>query len=210
LASTKRRRIPRICACSALLAGAASLVACRQSANPPSSGSVSASAATPSAPLVASAAPADSSHLPENPELGKRSEEQWRKHMDDEERERQLGFDRSHMKEHGTVVARLKAARASYDRATTAAALTKARDDMPHRVEEIQKQLAELDHWGNNSHLHGDYAALEASLTSDYPDAKLAALKGNAAALKKAQATFDAHLKAISEWLEEAAHTEED
>jgi len=148
--------------------------------------------------------------LPENAELGKRSEEQWRKHMDDEERERQLGFDRSHMKEHRTVVARLKTARASYDRATTAAALTKARDDMPHRVEEIQKQVAELDHWGNNSRLHDDYAALEATLTSDYPDAKLAALKGDAAALKKAQATFDAHLKTISEWLEEAAHADEE
>lgn len=171
---------------------------------------MSASAAAPSAPIAASAAAADSNRLPENAELGKRSEEQWRKHMDDEERERQLGFDRSHMKEHRTVIARLKTARASYDHAATAAALTKARDDMPHRVEEIQKQLAELDHWGNNSRLHDDYAALEASLTSDYPDAKLAALKGDAAALKKAQAAFDAHLKTISEWLEEAAHAEEE
>lgn len=130
--------------------------------------------------------------------------------MDDEERERQLGFDRHHMKEHRTVVARFKAARASYDGATTEAALTKARDDMPRRLEEITKQITELDHWGNNSHLHADYAALEASLTSDYPDAKLASLKGDGGALKQAQATFDTHLKTISQWLEEAAHTEDE
>src|SRR5262249_52885030 len=145
-----------------------------------------------------------------NAELGKRSEQQWRQHMDDEERERQLGFDRQHMKEHRAVVARFKAARASYDRATTEGALTKARDDVSHRVEEVRKQIAELDHWGNNSRLHDDYSALETSLTSDYPDAKLAALKGDGTALKKVQSTFDAHLKTISGWLEEAAHAEEE
>jgi hypothetical protein len=190
-----------------LLAVAPSLAACRHSANPPPPGVASAS---PPAPSVASAAPADSSRLPENAELGKRSEQQWRQHMDDEERERQLGFDRHHLKEHQAVVARFEAARASYDRATTEAALTKARDDMAHRVAKARDQIAELDHWGNNSRLLDDYAALETSLTSDYPDAKLAALKGDGSALKKAQASFDAHLKTISSWLEEAEHAEEE
>jgi hypothetical protein len=152
----------------------------------------------------------DSNRLPEDAALGKRSELQWRQHMEDEERERQIGFDRQRLKQHRAIVARFKAARSLYDRATAEAALAKARTEMPQRVEEIQKQVTELDHWGNNSRLLGDYAALEASLTSDYADAKLSALKGDGAALKNAQAAFDGHLKIISGWLEEVAHAKEE
>jgi hypothetical protein len=191
-------------------AGALSVASCRQSASTPMPDPAHTSFASSSASSSASAPPANSNRLPEDAALGKRSQLQWRKHMDDEERERQIGFDRQHLKAHRAVVARFRAARSLYDRATTEAALAKARTEMPQRVEEIQKQVTELDHWGNNSRLLGDYTALEASLTSDYADAKLAALKGEGAALKKTQAAFDGHLKTIAEWLEEAAHTEEE
>jgi hypothetical protein len=49
-----------------------------------------------------------------------------------------------------------------------------------------------------------DYAALQAALTTSYPDAKLATLRGEPSALPKAQADFDQRLHAMRKWLEEA------
>ena len=130
--------------------------------------------------------------------------------MDDEERERQLDFDRKRLKRHRAVVALAEAARADYDRAATEAALTKARAEASHRFEEIRKRVTDLDHWGNNSRLLADYAALEQSLSTDYPDARLSALKGDATALKTVQSAFDQHLKTIADWLEEAERGEDE
>lgn len=142
--------------------------------------------------------------------LGKQSEQQWREHMLDEERERQLGYDRRHLAAHRAVVQRLMAARGRYDRAKTASALAKVRAEMPARLEEIRKRVTAIDHWGNNSRVLADYAALEASLEGVYPDAKQAAQKGDAAALERARADFDQRVKTIASWLKQAAESEGD
>ncbi len=164
--------------------------------------------AAPSA--SASVAPPDPSRLPEDPAAGRRSTLQWREHMEDEERERQLGFDHRHLKEHRAVVKLLTAARARYDGAQTEAAVERVRGDMPRQLTEIRRKVTELDHWGVNSRVLPDYAALEASLEAGYADAKVAALGGHAEALAAARATFDQHLKTIADWLEAANETEGD
>src|SRR5262249_53860215 len=73
---------------------------------------------------------ADSSRLPEDPVEGKRAEAQWREHMADEEHERQIAFDGQRVAAHRSVVALLLAARGTYDRAATEAALATARSAM--------------------------------------------------------------------------------
>jgi hypothetical protein len=165
----------------------------------------------PSTASVAPPAPTvDPSRLPEDPAAGRRSEEQWRKHMADEEHERQIGFDKRHLTEHRAVVALIAAARARYDRAGSEAALAQARTDMPRRIDEIRGRVTALDHWGVNSRLLEDYAALEKSLEQAYADARLASLKGDAHSLDEARADFERRMKAIADWLEEAAESEDE
>lgn len=60
--------------------------------------------------------------------------------------------------------------------ARTPAALELATARMPARLAAIRRQVTAVDHWGVNSHLLGDYAALEDALQKDYPAAKRAAL----------------------------------
>jgi hypothetical protein len=62
--------------------------------------------------------------------------------------------------EHRQVLISLRAARARYDQATTRAALLKLQDDWPQTSAAIRQCIEQLDHWGNNSNLLGDYAAL--------------------------------------------------
>jgi hypothetical protein len=160
-------------------------------------------------PQVHSATAAEQ-RLPEDPVAAKRSEAQWRQHMEDEEHERQQGFDRQHLEQHRAVVSLIGAARARYDRAKTAAAVAKARAEMPQRIAELRRRITEIDHWGVNSRLLGDYAALETSLTAAYADAKLAALSGDSRTLEEVRTAFDQHLKTIGDWLEEAAESEDE
>lgn len=173
-----------------------------------------ASAPAPAQPTAAVAvaplAPRKAPRLPEDPIAGKRSEEQWREHLDEEERERQLGFDRGRMKEHRGVVRLFAAARARYDRARTEAAVAKVRAAMPSQIAELRRRVTKIDHWGVNSRLLPDYDALARSLAGPYADAKLAALAGDARALDAARADFDQRMKAIDDWLEQAAAENED
>ena len=131
--------------------------------------------AMPAGPVPPTAAPtAERARLPEDPAAGKRAEEQWRQHLAREERERQLGFDRRHLQEHRAILALIESARRSYDQARTPAALERAATRMPARLAAIRRQVTAMDHWGVNSHLLADYAALEDALRLSYPAAKRA------------------------------------
>src|SRR6185369_15066308 len=76
------------------------------------------------------AQPDDPTRLREDPEAAKRSEAQWREHMEDEEDERQAGFDKQHLAEHRALIKLIGAARARYDQARTEDALAKARTEI--------------------------------------------------------------------------------
>jgi hypothetical protein len=154
-------------------------------------------------------ASADPTRLVEDPVAGKHSEAQWRQHMADEERERQLGFDLRHLKEHRAIVQRLIAARARLERAKTEAAVPRARAGVSTQVDEVRKRVAELDHWGVNSRLLEDYAAMESSLSGEYAEAAVAAAKGEGRPLEEARKHFDEHLKTVHDWLEAARDSEE-
>lgn len=161
------------------------------------------------------AGPAEPARLPEDPAAGKRAEEQWRQHLAHEERERQLGFDRRHLRQHRAIVGLIAAARRSYDQARTPAAVERAAARMPARLAAIRRQVAGVDHWGVNSHLLADYAALEDALEHGYPAAKRAASSrsaGDSAApdLERIRADFDRHMRAIAAWLDEASAIEPD
>ena len=146
--------------------------------------------------------------MPEDPEAGKRAEQQWREHLEHEEEERQAWFDHDRLEQHRALVKLIAAARAGYDRARSEAALAKVRADMPQRIAEIRERVTEIDHWGNNSRVLPDYAVLSEALAGSYADAKLAALKGDAAALEQARGAFDQRMKKVDGWLEEAAEVE--
>jgi hypothetical protein len=128
--------------------------------------------------------------------------------MADEERERQMGFDRRHVAGHRAVVALLAAARGRYDKARNEAEVERLRRDIPHTVEEVRKRVTAIDRQGVNSRLLDDYTALEAALTGDYPSARLSALNGDPGPLEKARGAFDERMKRISSWLDEAAENE--
>src|SRR5690349_3123175 len=144
--------------------------------------------AVPAAPAAEPKAPAapesdlattERSGLPEDPVAAKAASEQWDKHLEHEDEERQMWFDHNRVAEHRAVVKLFTTARASYDRARNAAALEQARAAMPAKLAELQSRITEIDHWGNMSRLLPDYAALSALLGAEYADAKLASFKGD-------------------------------
>jgi hypothetical protein len=143
--------------------------------------------------------------LPEDPVAAARSEAQWREHLQREEEERQMLFDRPRLKQHRAIVRSIKAIRLRYDRAKNEAAVAKARDAARVELDQVQTRVNKIDPKGVNSRLLPDYEALRTTLASDYADAKIAALSGDAAALQTTRAAVDQHLKTIAEWLEEAA-----
>jgi hypothetical protein len=150
----------------------------------------------------------DPPRLPEDPVAAKRAEAQWREHLDREEEERQMLFDRPRLKQHRAVVRMLETIRSRYDRAKTEPAVAKVRGDASRQLDEVRKRVSELDPWGVNSRLLPDYAALENTLANEYAGAKLAMLAGDATQLASVRANVDKHLHVIDEWLEEAAESE--
>ena len=179
-------------------------------------------AASPQAALTVDAGPpatrlpgaptrtADLPRLPEDPAAGQRSQAQWRAHMEHEERERQLAFDKRKLAEHRALVARLRDARARLDGATTAAAVTRLAGPTSSAIADARRRIRRLDHWGVNSRLLGDYDELLKILDGPYAAARVAALAGNPAPLGQARSRWDAHLKVIDGWLAEAAGADDD
>jgi len=157
------------------------------------------------APRAGDAGP---SGLPEDPAAGRKSEAEWRRHMEWEERERQLSFDKNRIPQHRAVIQLLAAARARYDRAKTGAAVERVRAAMPALRQDLQARATEIDHWHVSSPLLADYDAEMADLEVAYPAAKLAALGGDAAPLRAARARMDQREKKMAEWLEAAKEAE--
>lgn len=81
---------------------------------------------------------------------------------------------------------------------------------MPALSVEARRRIADIDHWGVNSNLLTDYAAMLDALAEPYAQAKLDSLRGEAAALDAQRAAFDAHEHGIETWLAEAAASKDE
>jgi len=166
-------------------------------------------------PSVAVAADAKSPHpapapLPEDPVLGAKATAQWREHMAFEERERKLHYDRDRMKDHRVVMKLLVGARARYERARSAAAVTAIKARLPETVEAVRRRIDRIDHWRVNSNLLADYDAMLNTLAEAYPAARIKFIAGDRAPLQALRADLDRRQKAIDEWLEAAAESEDE
>lgn len=140
--------------------------------------------------------------LPEDPAAGKRSEEQWRKHLQAEELERQMLFDRYRLEAHRDLIQRFTAARKRLDDTKTRADLKRARTQLAPMLQELRAGVDGIDRWKNSSHILSDYEALLRDLQDSYPEARLAAMGGDTRPLAQARASFDAHLRAMNHWLD--------
>lgn len=191
-----------------LLAGAQllALSGCKPAAtNEPTSAAPGARAASAVPSVEASpGAPSASSSLPEDSVAAARSLELWREHLQEEERERRLSFDRRKLPEHQRVVAKLRAARATFDGARTQAELELARRSFSSEVPELERRFEQIDHWGNNSAVLTDYQELVKLLGGPYPEARRAALAGNSAEFQALQAELRRRFDAIDASLKAA------
>jgi hypothetical protein len=160
--------------------------------------------------VVVTASPPAPPPLPEDREAGEKSQRQWQAHLQFEERERQLGYDRRKMKEHHALIGVLEAARKRYDAARTLPAVEKLQARTPSLVEDVRARTIVIDHWGVNSRLLDDYRTLLASLTETYPAAVKAALQGDRRALTDARAEMDHRLKSMRAWLKEARESQDE
>jgi hypothetical protein len=156
-------------------------------------------ALTPAAPLRADPMP------PEDPLAGAKSTAQWREHMIAEEHERKLHYDRDRLKDHRAVLKLLIAARARYDRAKTKTAVLAVQKRLPRTAEDIRRRIKQIDQWGTNSNLLGDYDAFLKALGEPYAAARIAAIGGGRASLDALAAELDKRTKHIKDWLAEAA-----
>lgn len=166
-------------------------------------------AATQDSPAPRSAPPPGAQEMPtipEDPVAAKKASAQWNEHLEHEEEERQMLFDKPRIAKHRAIVRSLKAIRARFDVAKNEAAIEKARDAAGKELEKVDAQVKALDPWGVNSRLLPDYAALRALFAKEYPDARVAAVGGDTAALDGAKAKVEERFHAIAEWLEEAEH----
>lgn len=170
----------------------------------------SASAGTPQSHAVVLASAKDPTRLPEDPAAGQRSVAQWREHLEEEERERQLNYDKRKLKEHGALIAVLKAARDGYDNARDEKAVSSKQKAFSAARSNVQQRLEKIDRWGVNSKLLKDYAALIELLSEAYPAARIAALGGEPARFDALRVEFDTRVKKINEWLESAEEAEEE
>ena len=148
--------------------------------------------------------------LPEDPEAGKRAHQQWQAHMELEERERQLGYDRRKIREHRALLALLLAARRRYDAARTPAAVATLSARTPAFLEQAHRRIGAIDHWGVNSRLLPDYQALLKALAETYPAAVTEALNGDRRAVIAARADMDRRLADMRSWLKAAAESEDE
>lgn len=140
--------------------------------------------------------------LPEDPVAGKRSELQWKKHLQAEEVERQMLFDRNRLKEHHALIERLGSARETLDRVKTPSDLKGAQAQLEPKLQQLQRDIDAIDRWKNSSRILVDYDALMNALRDTYPAAKLAAMGGKTEALSQARNDFDAHLRTMHAWLD--------
>ena len=148
--------------------------------------------------------------LPEDPERGKRSTEQWKKHLQKEEDERQALFDRLRIDQHRVAIRLLFGARKTLDEAMGRQELAAAQTAVNGQLAELTERLKQLDPWGNSSRLLSDYDALHDLLARRYAEARLAAFRGDSQPLTAARNEFDAHVRAMQGWLIRVQREEED
>ena len=147
---------------------------------------------------------------PEDPVKAAKSTAQWREHLAAEEHERKLHYDRDRLKGHRAVLKLLVAARARYDRAKTKAAVLAVQKRVPATAEDIRRRIKQIDQWGTNSNLLGDYDAFVNALGTPYPAARIAAIGGDHAALDALAADLDRRTSHIKDWLAEAAASKDE
>jgi hypothetical protein len=148
--------------------------------------------------------------LPEDPVAGAKATAQWHEHLVREERDRKLQYDRARIREHRSLMRVLADARARYDRARTPGALAAARARMPATAADARRRITAIDHWGVNSNLLADYDAILKVLADDYPNARLAALHGDAQPLAQLRAQLADRDKKMAAWLAEAAASKDE
>jgi hypothetical protein len=142
--------------------------------------------------------------------LGAKATAQWREHLALEERERKLRYDRDRMKDHRAVLKILIGTRARYERARSEAAVSAIKARLPETVEAVRRRIDRIDHWRVNSNLLADYDALLNALAEAYPAARIKFIAGDRGPLQTLRAELDRRQKAIDQWLEEAAESEDE
>ncbi len=184
--------------------------ACRNRGNPSDSTPAPAAASHSSAAASASGASAESGKLPEDPEAGARSVAEWREHLQHEERERRLGYDRRKLHEHEEVLKELRAARRSFDDATTKPAVFRADRAFQAARPKLDAAFDAIDHWGNSSKVLPDYRKLVETFSDAYPGARMSAIGGDAAPLERVGREVDERFRSIEAWLHEAEESEDE
>jgi hypothetical protein len=148
--------------------------------------------------------------LPEDPVAGRRSTAQWQEHLEEEEHERRLGYDRRRLGQHRAVLASLHGLRQRYDRAKTNRAVASASAFCRDRAPELRRRITAIDPWGVSSKLLGDYGAMVDVLTGPYPAALLASIAGDPRQLHELRADWDRRVRKVQDWLAEAAASEDE
>jgi hypothetical protein len=160
--------------------------------------------------LAVSAALAAPSTLPEDPEAGARSVAQWRDHLEEEERERRLNYDRRKLADDRRVVSILRTARTRYDRAADERAVLSAQKTLRAARPQLEKAFDSIDHWGVSSKTLPEYRQLVELFSEAYPSARVAALSGSRTSLDELERRVNAHFESIDSWLHEAAESEDE
>jgi hypothetical protein len=141
---------------------------------------------------------------------GAKAMAQWRQHLEREERERRLGYDRRRLPEHRRVLEILRGARRAYDFAHSEGTVVSAERSFRATLPQLEKAFDALDHWGVSSRVLPDYRQLADTFTEAYPSARIAALSGDGARFEHLGREVDAELAGIDAWLREAAESEDE
>lgn len=182
------------------------VVSCREHGHHPALRS-----ATPAVATSGGApAPGDAGKLPEDAEAGARSVAEWRQHLEREELERRLSFDRRKLAEHQAVLKTLRHARRSFDAAVSERAVLAAERRFEATAPLLEKRFEVIDPHGDSSKVVPDYRLLVATFSGPYPRARQSALSGDAAELTRLGEEVDARFRTIDAWLREAAESEDE
>jgi hypothetical protein len=148
--------------------------------------------------------------LPEDPEAGARSVAEWEQHLEQEERERRLNYDRRKLSQHRALIKTLRAVRQKYDGATSKGAVLAAQQRQRALLPQLEKSLDAIDHWRVNSKVLPEYQELIGIFSDPYPSARIEALSGDSHPLSALQKEVATRFDAIDEWLDEAAESEDE
>lgn len=162
------------------------------------------------APILARSSDRSVDALPEDSEAGARSVEQWREHLREEERARRLSYDQRRERQHRAIIQRLREIRRSYVAATNERAIRSVQTQLSAATPQLEKKFDAIDHWRVSSTLVPEYAKLVEILSKQYPEARVAALSGEKAALVASESDVAARFERIDEELHEALEREDE